>query len=316
MANEVAPNSGVALLTHPDVAKGELQKQIEEEWRLHWINYMIEQDKLKYNSHDESLTFELALKHKNHVNWKEFSYNPNVKMSYILAYPDLPWSWSGLSANSSITLSDIESNLDKQWDWGIMYRNNNVTCDFIEKYIDQHWWWRSMHCVHLHITSDFVEKHIDKPWDFNEICRFIKISFHVIEKHMDKNWNFASLSSRSDLPLSLVETYPDKGWHIRSIFCHPDLTFDFVQNSNFFQYVSKDTNFQWQTEIGVYYGISFKHYESRWIDKRTLSTLLVYLYDFYNNPSTYDNHNTTISITNVERILHDEFIAKTILCYV
>jgi hypothetical protein len=306
MANEVVH---LDVMTK-DVVNRELQKRIEEEWRLCWLNFIMKNDCSKHHSISKYLTFEFALKHKDHVDWSNFNRYGIFRLLHVINHPELPWNWDIISANSNITMKDVEANLDKPWNYNHMSCNKSVTCDFIEKNITENWNWCAL-SWNLAITENFVEKHFDKPWNWECLSENVQLSFDFIEKWIDKPWNFIRLSYRKDFSISLFEKYPTKDWSVSVFFEHPDMTFDFIQNSKYFQY-AKIALRGYMGQVGNF---DFDQCATKWINSHIVSILIATLHDFYNNPSTYNNHNT-ISITNVERILHDAFITKTIFRYI
>ena len=43
------------------------------------------------------------------------NFNPNIKMDFVLANPQIRWEGSGLSSNPNITMADVLANPQIQW---------------------------------------------------------------------------------------------------------------------------------------------------------------------------------------------------------
>jgi len=155
--------------------------------------------------------------------WHDLSTHQNMKLNWILQYPNEKWDWDKIEQKSpiinelitrfpngiSIKQVNLTKNKIRKWNWKQISKNPHVNFQFIvgKKGISHESLAVNMKIINMKIINVYFQKH----WHGKYLCRNKNMSLALLDKLIgDKRytvWDWKAISNRPDLTVKFIENH-------------------------------------------------------------------------------------------------------------
>jgi len=144
-----------------------------------------------------NVTVDIVRRYSDVIYWDLLSYNPNITIDVILAFPVDYWEWPDLSSYANITLSIVKAHPELPWKWKSLSYNNHITTKEIsENLYTAPWNWYIL-SRNPNVTLDIIKNNPGLPWDADGLSRNVNMTAAFIISRPDLAWDWRALSANT-----------------------------------------------------------------------------------------------------------------------
>lgn len=150
---------------------------------------------------------------------ENLSTHPNLDLSWLQKFPDLPWKWDVISKSPNLRVEWIQAFPTANWDWSLVGESQHLTLSWLQALPSAPWNWDQLsgnfsyqnkngQSLDSELTIKWIQALPDAPWNWSIISYHPNLSRQWLETFPDKPWNWTRVLMNRNLHLSWLQFIP------------------------------------------------------------------------------------------------------------